>query len=112
MAPGTNTGAAHPVGGEGQDLPKTMSEKAEQDARAFIRTLANQRGRNAEKAEAAVQKSVSYTETEAKDGGLIEIIARDVPDLVSKLDGRKVSRIGGGERVLALKDFRVAERPM
>jgi len=112
MAPGTNTGAAHPVGGEGQDLPKTMSEKAEQDARAFIRTLANQRGRNAEKAELAVQKSVSYTETEAKDAGLIEIVARDVPDLVGKLDGRKVSRVGGGEHVLALKDFRVAERPM
>src|SRR6476469_4061236 len=73
MAPGTNTGAAHPVGGEGQDLPKTMSAKVEQDARAFIRTLARQHGRNAEKAEAAVEKSVSYTETEAKDGGLIEI---------------------------------------
>ena len=112
MAPGTNTGAAHPVGGEGQDLPKTMSEKAEQDARAFIRTLANQRGRNAEKAEAAVQKSVSYTETEAKEAGLIELISRDVPDLVGKLDGRKVSRVGGGERVLALKNFRTAERPM
>jgi membrane-bound serine protease (ClpP class) len=112
MAPGTNTGAAHPVGGEGQDLPKTMSEKAEQDARAFVRTLANQRGRNAEKAEAAVQKSVSYTETEAKDGGLIEIVARDVPELIDRLDGRKVARVGGGERVLALKGYRIAARPM
>ena len=58
MAPGTNAGAAHPVGGEGQDLPKTMNEKAEQDARAYIRSLARQRGRNAEKAEAAVTTSV------------------------------------------------------
>jgi membrane-bound serine protease (ClpP class) len=112
MAPGTNTGAAHPVGGEGQDLPKTMSEKAEQDARAFIRTLARQRGRNAEKAEAAVEKSVSYTETEAKDGGLIEVVARDVPDLVGKLDGRRLSRVAGGERVLHLAGYRAVDRPM
>src|SRR5689334_13682458 len=97
MAPGTNTGAAHPVGGEGQDLPKKLNEKAEQDARAFIRTLAKQRGRNAEKAEAAVLQSVSYTESEAKSAGLVEVIARDVPDLVAQLDGRRVSRVGGGE---------------
>lgn len=112
MAPGTNTGAAHPVGGEGQDLPKKLNEKAEQDARAFIRTLAHQRGRNAEKAEAAVVKSVSYTETEAKEAGLIEIVARDVPDLVAQLDGRRVARVGGGETTLALKGARIRPRPM
>lgn len=112
MAPGTNTGAAHPVGGEGQDLPKKLNEKAEQDARAFIRTLARQRGRNVEKAEAAVAQSVSYTETEAKDGGLVEIIARDVPDLVARLDGRKITRVGGGDTTLALKGFRLEQRGM
>ena len=112
MAPGTNTGAAHPVGGEGQDLPKTMGEKAEQDARAFVRTLAKQRGRSVEKAEAAVSKSASYTEAEARDGGLVEIVARDVPDLVGQLDGRKISRVGGKESTLALKGFRVQEREM
>ena len=112
MAPGTNTGAAHPVGGEGQDLPKNLNEKAEQDARAFIRTLAHQRNRNADKAEAAVARSVSYTETEAKDGGLIEVIARDVPDLVAQLDGRHVGRVAGGEATLALKGARVEARPM
>ena len=112
MAPGTNTGAAHPVGGEGQDLPKTLGEKAEQDARAFVRTLAKQRGRSVEKAEAAVSKSASYTEAEARDGGLVEIVARDVPDLVAQLDGRKISRVGGGQSTLALKGFRVQEREM
>ena len=112
MAPGTNTGAAHPVGGEGQDLPKKLNEKAEQDARAFIRTLAKQRGRNAEKAEAAVLQSVSYTESEAKAAGLVELIARDVPDLVAQLDGRRVSRVGGGETTLALKGARIQARPM
>ncbi|HTY43400.1 MAG TPA: nodulation protein NfeD [Thermoanaerobaculia bacterium] len=112
MAPGTNTGAAHPVGGEGQDLPKNLNEKAEQDARAFIRTLAHQRGRNADRAEAAVSRSVSYTETEAKEGGLVELIARDVPDLVGQLDGRRVVRVGGGETTLALKGARIDARPM
>src|SRR5689334_9703634 len=112
MAPGTNTGAAHPVGGEGEDLPKKMNEKAEQDARAFVRTLAKQRGRNVEKAEAAVEKSLSYTETEAREGGLIEIVARDVPDLVNQLDGRKVSRVGGGQATLDLKGYRLESQPM
>ena len=112
MAPGTNAGAAHPVGGEGADLPKTLNEKAEQDARAFIRSLARQRGRNAEKAEAAVTSSASYTESEAKDAGLIELIARDVPDLVSQLDGRTVKRVGGKSAKLSLARARIETREM
>jgi membrane-bound serine protease (ClpP class) len=112
MAPGTNTGAAHPVGGEGQDLPRHLSEKAEQDARAFVRTLAHERGRNVEKAEAAVEDSLSYTETEAKDGGLVEIIAKDTTDLLHQLDGRTVSRMGGAETKLALSGYRLVDRPM
>ena len=112
MAPGTNAGAAHPVGGEGQELPKTINEKAEQDARAMIRTLARQRGRNPEKAEAAVTKSISYTETEAKDAGLIEIIARDVPDLVKQLEGRSITRLGGAAAVLRLAGARIETREM
>ncbi len=112
MAPGTNTGAAHPVAGEGQDLPKTLNEKAEQDARAFIRSLANQRGRNADQAESAVTSSRSFTETEAKQAKLIEVIARDVPDLVAQLDGRTVRRVGEKEDVLRLKDARIESREM
>jgi membrane-bound serine protease (ClpP class) len=112
MAPGTNTGAAHPVGGEGEDLPKKLSEKAEQDARAFVRTLARERGRNVAKAEAAVEKSVSYTETEAKEAGLVEIVARDVPDLLAQLDGRTIRRVGGGEARLQLAGYRLEERGM
>jgi membrane-bound serine protease (ClpP class) len=112
MAPGTNAGAAHPVGGEGQELPKTMNEKAEQDARAHIRSLARQRGRNAEKAEAAVTTSVSYTETEAKEAGLIEIVARDLPDLLAQLEGRRLTRVGGAVSTLALAGYRIEEREM
>ena len=112
MAPGTNTGAAHPVGGEGQDLPKKLNEKAEQDARAFVRTLARERGRNVAKAEAAVEDSLSYTETEAKESGLIEIVARDIPDLLSQIDGRTVRRVGGVETKLSLAGHRLEERSM
>ena len=112
MAPGTNAGAAHPVGGEGQELPKTINEKAEQDARAMIRSLARQRGRNPEKAEAAVAKSISYTETEAKEAGLIEIIARDVPDLVKQLDGRSITRVGGATAVLRVASAPIETREM
>jgi membrane-bound serine protease (ClpP class) len=112
MAPGTNTGAAHPVGGEGQDLPKTLNEKAEQDARAFIRSLARQRGRNPEKAEAAVAKSISYAETEAKAAGLVEVIARDVPDLVKLIDGRAVKRLDGATTTLSLARARIETHEM
>ena len=112
MAPGTNAGAAHPVAGEGQDLPKTLNEKAEQDARAFIRTLAKQRGRNVEKAESAVAKSVSFTEEEAREAGLIEIVARDVPDLLARLEDRAVRRPDGKTETLAVANARVQNREM
>src|SRR5207248_7173251 len=63
-------------------------------------------------ADDAVSKSISYTETEAKTGGLIELVARDVPDLAGQLDGRRVTRIGGRSTTLSLKGFRVQMREM
>jgi len=112
MSPGTNTGAAHPVAGEGQELPKTLNQKVEQDARAFIRSIARQRGRNVQKAETAVSSSISFTETEAKEGNLIDVIARDVPDLVAQLDGRRIHRLGSKESELHLKAYRLDTREM
>jgi len=112
MAPGTNSGAAHPVGGQGEDLSKTMTSKVEQDARAFIRSLARQRGRNPEKAESAVTSSASFTETEAKDAGLVEIIARDRADLIRQLDGRQLARLSGSSPPLSLAGARVESREM
>ncbi len=112
MAPGTNTGAAHPVGSEGQDLPKTMNQKAEQDTRAFIRSIAGQRGRNADKAETAVTESASFTEKEAKEAGLVDVIARDVPDLLTQIEGRRVERNGQPVATLVLKGARVETREM
>jgi membrane-bound serine protease (ClpP class) len=94
MAPNTNTGAAHPVGGQGQDIPGTLGQKAEQDAAANIRALAARSGRNVQLAEKAVVESKSFTAREALNGRVIEVIARDLPQLLRTLDGRQVRKGG------------------
>ncbi|GIV55363.1 MAG: serine protease [Candidatus Kapaibacterium sp.] len=111
MAPGTNIGAAHPVAlGEGQ-MDSVMNEKVTNDAMATIRAIAALRQRNVRWAEDAVRRSVSLTEREALDSGVIEIIARDRSDLLAQLDGRTVSTTNG-ERTLALRGARIEEFPM
>jgi membrane-bound serine protease (ClpP class) len=102
MAPGTNTGAAHPVGDQGAELPKTISEKVTNDAAALIRSLATQRGRSAEWAEKAVLESLSYTEREALEKKLIDLVAGDRGELLAALDGREVTRFDGTKLTLAL----------
>ncbi|HEV8532280.1 MAG TPA: nodulation protein NfeD [Methylomirabilota bacterium] len=87
MAPATNMGAAHPVAVGGQ-MDKDMLKKVENDAAAFARTLATERGRNAEWMEKAVRSSVSVTEREALKLKVIDLIANSVPDLLEKIDGR------------------------
>ena len=89
MAPGTNIGAAHPVdlisGGTSTDT--TMTEKITNDAVAFAKSVAQERGRNVEWAEQAVRESSSLTATEALDQGVIDLIADDLADLLNRLDG-------------------------
>ncbi len=92
MAPGTNTGAAHPVGGQGEDLPEILGRKVEQDAAANIRSLAARNGRNASLAEEAVVKSRSFTAHEALEGKLIDLVSPNLTSLVRALDGRPVKR--------------------
>ncbi len=97
MAPGTHIGAAHPVGGEGQALDETMSKKATSDLAAYARTLAERRHRNVALAEQAVVESRAFTDQEALDASppLIDLVARDTPDLLRQLDGRTVVRFDG-----------------
>ncbi|HEY7138648.1 MAG TPA: ATP-dependent Clp protease proteolytic subunit, partial [Methylomirabilota bacterium] len=95
MAPATNIGAAHPVSAGGGSMDKEMSKKVENDAAAFIRTVARERGRNQEWAEKAVRSSVSATEQEALKLGIIDLVAPSVPDLLAKVDGRQVKTPGG-----------------
>lgn len=106
MAPTTNIGAAHPVAGGGQEVKGVMGEKIENDIAAFSETIAQRRGRNAEWAIQAVRKSVSITETEALKKNVINIIAKDIDDLLKQAHGRKVD-LDGRAQVLALKDVRV-----
>jgi membrane-bound serine protease (ClpP class) len=103
MAPGTNLGAAHPVAGIGQ-LDEVTSRKLTQDAAAYTRSKAQRRGRNPELAELAVTESRSFTETEALENGLIDLVAADVDALIAALEGREVTRFDGSTVRLSLAD--------
>ena len=107
MAPGTHLGSAHPVtigGGEnGQESEnsKTMMKKATEDSVAYIKTIAEKRGRNMEQAEKAVRDSISFTETEALKNGLINYVARDAKELLQKANGMTIRRFDGNEKKLS-----------
>jgi membrane-bound serine protease (ClpP class) len=111
MAPGTNIGAAHPVNVGGQ-MDEVMSKKVTSDAAAYIRGKAERRGRNVEMAEKAVVESKSFTEKEALELHLIDLIAKDVPDLLAQLDGREVKRFDGTTVKLQLAGQRTVELKM
>ncbi len=106
MAPGTNIGAAHPVAGGGQEVKGVMGEKIENFTASFSETIARQRGRNAEWAIQAVRRSVSITEQEALKKNVIDIVAKDIEDLLNQADGRKVD-LDGRKQALAVKGARV-----
>lgn len=107
MAPGTNIGAAHPVGiGGVGDTSKVMEQKITNDAAAFVRTIAEKRNRNVKWAEKAVRESISSTETEALKDSVIDLIAKDLKDLLEKIDG-KVVKVDSREVVLNVKDARI-----
>jgi membrane-bound serine protease (ClpP class) len=95
MAPGTNIGAAHPVAMGSKDMPEDMAEKVENDAVAYIKSLASKRGRNVEWAEDAVRKSVSIPAEEALKKGVIDLMAEDLRDLFRQLQGQTVERPSG-----------------
>ena len=107
MAPATNIGAAHPVAAGGGQMDKDMSKKVENDAAAFARSIATERGRNVEWAERAVRSSVSATEREAVKLKVVDLVADSVADLLTKIDGRVV-KTPKGSVTLATKDAAVA----
>lgn len=109
MAPGTNTGAAHPVGGQGETIEGVLGKKVESDAAATIRSLAARNARNVELAQSAVIESKSFTASEALDNKLIDLVADDLEDLLDALDGRTVTK-NGTEHVLHTRD--VEPRPI
>jgi membrane-bound serine protease (ClpP class) len=110
MAPGTNIGAAHPVNMHGS-MDETMAKKATNDLVAFIKSIADSRGRNAKWAEDAVSKSVSITSNEALSLNVVDLIADNVVDLLKKVDGRKVT-VNGKEVTLNTKNARITPSEM
>jgi membrane-bound serine protease (ClpP class) len=111
MAPSTNIGSAHPVTMGGQDSAQVMMEKITNDAVAHIKGMAKKRGRNQEWAEDAVRKSVNITEEEALSLGVIDFVARDLSDLLSQLDGRRV-KLAESEVVLETRNAEIKRFPM
>src|SRR5713226_5707790 len=109
MAPGTNVGAAHPVAMGGGEMDAVMKAKVENDAAAYIKSIAEKRGRNVQWAEDAVRKSLS--EKEALSLKVIELGADDVPALLAAVDGREVVT-GAGKVVLRTKGASLKETPM
>jgi membrane-bound serine protease (ClpP class) len=115
MAPNTNIGAAHPVaiGEEGEaQMSEEMQEKVVNDAAAYIRSIAGAHGRNIEWAEKAVRESVSATEQEALELNVIDLVATDLDDLVSQLNGRDVTMLDGRVITLNTQDAVIHQDPM
>ena len=102
MSPGTNIGAAHPVGAGGKEIDETMSEKVINDMVAQAKSVAEKRDRNAKWVEDAIRESVSVTETEALKENIIDLIARDTDDLIKQLNGREIK----GRGILKLDDVK------
>jgi membrane-bound serine protease (ClpP class) len=118
MAPGTHLGSAHPVtigqdsGAPDTENTKTMMKKVTEDSVAYIKTLAERRGRNVQQAEKAVRDSISFTENEAVKANLVNFVAANMPDLLKKLNGMQVKRFDGSMQTVHLSQPKVIEFEM
>ena len=107
MGPGTHTGAASPliaIGGYPMAMDETLRKKITNDATAFLRSFADKRGRNPALAETAVTDAKAFTEKEALDGKLIDLVASSEDDLLRQLDGREIRRFDGAKVKLSLSN--------
>lgn len=107
MAPGTHAGAASPIiaiGGFPQQIDEVFRRKINQDAMAFLRSFTERRKRNPELAEKAVTESRAFTEKEALDAKMIDLVANSTEDLLRQLDGRTITRFDGTQVTLSLKN--------
>lgn len=108
MAPGTNTGASSPVL-EGQQMDPVLRTKIENDASAWLRSFVTKRGRNAELAETTIRKAKAFTEKEALDNHLLDLIVPDERRLFDELEGREIKRFDGRTEVLHTRGAEIAE---
>ncbi len=112
MAPGTNTGAAHPVSVTGSDIEKTMKEKVTNDAVAYIKTLAKNRQRNQEMAEKAVRESQSYTAEECLKNQLIDLVVHSRSELIGHFNGKSIILHDGHAITLNLQNQKIIHLTM
>jgi membrane-bound serine protease (ClpP class) len=112
MAPGTSIGAAHPVGAQGEDIEGTLGEKVENNAAAYARAVAEDRGRNADWAEEAVRESVSAPTNEAVERNIVDFAADDIDDLLRQAEGRTVEINGDSVRIAGLTDAELVSNNM
>ena len=112
MAPGTNTGAAHPVTLGGEKMDDVMKTKVENDSAAFMRSFVGPRGRNVQLAESAVRESKSWTDQEALQQHLVDIVAKDQDDLFKQISSRTIKRFDGKQVKLDLVGAKVDDMPM
>jgi membrane-bound serine protease (ClpP class) len=115
MSPGTDTGAASPImmiGGQTVQIDETLHKKIVNEATAYLRSYVSKRGRNTDLAATAVTDAKAFTEKEALDGKLIDVIASSPEDLLSKLNGRTITRFDGSITQLELANPVVAVKDM
>jgi membrane-bound serine protease (ClpP class) len=105
MTPGTTIGAAHPVSGGGEEIPEDQMQKIVEFSAKWMRTIAEERGRNMEEAELAVRESKSFSDVDALENNLIDLRANNLEDLISQIDGWKVTLASGEEVTIDTADY-------
>jgi membrane-bound serine protease (ClpP class) len=111
MAPGTRTGASTPIvmpGGFSMPIDEVLRKKINNDATAFLRSFTEKRGRNPQLAETAVTDAKAFSEREALDGHLIDLVATNTTELLQKMNGREITRFDGKKVQLALDGYQIA----
>ncbi len=111
MTPGTSIGAAHPVA-IGQEMPEEMKKKATEFSSAWIRSVAQLRGRNPDEAELAVTESKSFTPSEALEARLIDLVADDLQSLIKQINGKKVTLASGEEKIIETASYTINRNQM
>ncbi len=105
MMPGTTIGAAHPVSGSGEEIPEDQMQKIVEFSAKWMRTIAEERGRNMEEAELAVRESKSFTDVDALENNLIDLRVDNLESLIAQIDGWEVTLASGEEVVIDTADY-------
>ncbi|MGD9117480.1 MAG: nodulation protein NfeD [Dehalococcoidia bacterium] len=112
MTPGTTIGAAHPVSGSGEEIPEEQMEKIVEFSAKWMKTIAQERGRNMEEAELAVTESKSFTDVDALEANIIDLRASTLDELIAMIDGRQVTLASGLEITLDTSSYATSRNEM